>query len=127
MTAVSLLGHAFNGIMALTDMSLSGRPFRLMHFYNPLLVLLSYVVFSAIYWAAGGVTERGLTYIYPILNWEDLSTTGPVVSIGCFVALPLLHASIWALHLLRDYIFLRNKKKHDPPRVIDVAADDLGL
>ena len=37
-----------------------------MHFYQPFVVLLAYIAFSSIYWAAGGVNSNGDSYIYPV-------------------------------------------------------------
>lgn len=96
-----------------------------MHVYNPLVVLICYTAFTAIYWAAGGVTETGFSYIYAPLNWENLKFTAPFLLIGFFVALPLLHTFIWSLHLLRDFIFLRGEKKEVLPRIVTLDRDDI--
>ena len=74
----------------------------MLHFYQSLAALGPYVIFSAIYWAAGGRRENGLSYIYPILNWENLSLTVPFVTVGMMIGLPLVHGLIWSLHYLRD-------------------------
>lgn len=95
--------HGFNSIMSIGDILVSGRPCRLMHFYQPFVVILAYVAFSAIYWAAGGVNSDGLSYIYPVLNWDNLSLTVPFVTIGMLIILPIVHALLWSLHQLRDY------------------------
>jgi hypothetical protein len=76
----------------------------MLHFYQSLAALGPYVVFSAIYWAAGGRRENGLSYIYPILNWENLSLTVPFVTVGLMIGLPFVHGLIWSLHLLRDRV-----------------------
>lgn len=89
--------------MTIIDIVVSGRPCRLMHFYQPFVVWLAYIAFSTIYWAAGGVNENGDHYIYPILDWDNLGLTVPFVTIGMFVALPITHTFIWGLHLLRDF------------------------
>lgn len=81
-----------------------------MHFYHPLVIFLAYTAFSAIYWACGGRTDSGLSYIYPPLNWENLAVTVPFLTVGYFVALPLLQLFFWCLHLLRDYLFLKRFK-----------------
>ena len=101
--AMNFFVHAFNSIASIGDLLLAKRPCRLMHFYHPLLIFLAYTAFSAIYWAAGGRNEDGLSYIYPVLDWENLGLTIPFVSIGLVIALPIAHFFIWALHLLRDW------------------------
>ncbi|KZS09735.1 putative Rolling stone [Daphnia magna] len=103
LTAMNFFVHGFNSIMSIGDILVSGRPCRLMHFYQPFVVILAYVAFSAIYWAAGGVNSDGLSYIYPVLNWDNLSLTVPFVTIGMLIILPIVHALLWSLHQLRDY------------------------
>lgn len=76
----------------------------MLHFYQSLAALGPYTAFSAIYWAAGGRRENGLSYIYPILNWENLRLTVPFVTVGLMIGTPLVHALIWSLHLLRDRV-----------------------
>jgi len=46
--------HAFNTVTCLIDLLISGRPFRLRHFYLSFIFGLYYCAFSVIYWAAGG-------------------------------------------------------------------------
>ena len=81
-----------------------------MHFYHPLVVILAYIAFSSIYWAAGGVNSNGNSYIYPVLDWDNLGLTVPFVTIGLFIALPVVHTLLWSLHKLRDYL-LRSRIK----------------
>lgn len=104
LTAMNFFVHGFNSIVSVGDILVSGRPCRLMHFYQPFVVILAYVAFSAIYWAAGGVNSDGLSYIYPVLNWDNLSLTVPFVTIGLFIVLPILHALLWSLHKFRDNV-----------------------
>ena len=103
--AINFLVHGLNSIITITDFAVSARPCRLMHFYQPFVVILAYVAFSAIYWAAGGVNSEGKTYIYPVLDWDNLGLTVPFVCVGLFVAIPVVHALFWGLHQLRDYVF----------------------
>lgn len=102
--AINFLIHGFNSITTIIDAVVSGRPCRLMHFYQPFVVILAYVAFSVIYWVAGGVNSNGDTYIYPVLDWDNLGLTVPFVTIGLFVAIPVVHALFWGLHQLRDYL-----------------------
>jgi hypothetical protein len=107
---MNFLVHGFNSIMSICDILVSGRPCRLMHFYHPLVVILAYIAFSSIYWAAGGVNSNGNSYIYPVLDWDNLGLTVPFVTIGLFIALPVVHTLLWSLHKLRDYL-LRSRIK----------------
>lgn len=113
LSAMDFLVHGLNSIVSICDIFLSKRPCRLMHFYHPLVVLLTYVAFSSIYWAAGGRNEDGLSYIYPILDWENLNLTIPFLCIGFFVALPIAQFLIWIMHQLRNRIFSTAGKIED--------------
>ena len=60
--------------------------------------------FSVIYWAAGGVTADGGTAIYPILDWDKLDSTLPILA-AMLVALFPFQVILWSLHLLRDFLY----------------------
>lgn len=55
--AVNVLVHAVNSMLMLIDLCIVSHPTRLLHFYWPLTFALSYVMFSAVYFIAGG-TDR---------------------------------------------------------------------
>lgn len=112
--AMNFFVHGFNSIMSVFDIFVSRRPCRLLHFYHPFVIMLAYVAFTAIYWAAGGRTDQGLSYIYPVTNWENLSLTVPFVIIGLVVVLPVVHALLWLLHQLRDFCFQSFRVKDFP-------------
>ncbi len=99
---MTFLVHGFNSIMAIMDIFLSKRPCRLLHFYHPLVLFVAYVAFSLIFWAVDGRNENGLSYIYPILNWNNLGLTVPIVFIGLVFVLPVFHCFFWILHQWRD-------------------------
>ena len=108
---MTFLVHGFKSIMAIMDIFLSKRPCRLLHFYHPLVLFVAYVAFSLIFWAVDGRNENGLSYIYPILNWNNLGLTVPIVFIGLVFALPVFHCFFWILHQWRDRwieYFLKN-------------------
>ncbi len=127
--AVDFLVHAVNSIVSMSDLFISKRPYRILHFFHPLAFLTAYAAFSAIYWAAGGRNENGQSYIYVYLNWENLNSTIPFVAIGLFVLLPLIHAGLWVLHYLRDSLCCcgrTNKQRSaDEGRVNPVYNDEM--
>jgi len=101
---INFIFHGSNLIVSMLDLFISKRPYRILHFFHPLVFLAAYVAFTAIYWAAGGRNYEiyGLPYIYYFTNWDNLKLTIPYVAIGLFVVLPLVHLFLWVLHLLRD-------------------------
>lgn len=66
--------------------------------------LRSVRVFSVIYWAAGGRRENGMSTIYPLLDWDNVSVTLPCVTVGLILGLLFIHGLVWALHLFRDRV-----------------------
>lgn len=54
MSATNVLTHACNSAFMFLDVLIAAHPIRLYHVYQPLVVGLAYMVFSAIYYAAGG-------------------------------------------------------------------------
>ena len=126
--AVNFLVHGANLIVSMSDLFISKRPYRILHFFHPLAFLTAYIAFSAIYWAAGGRNEDGLSYIYGFLNWEKLNYTIPFVAIGLFVLLPLIHVGLWVLHFLRDSLCgcgQSKPKSADEGRVNPVYSDEM--
>ena len=91
------------------DLFVAARPYRLLHVYQPIALLLMYAVFSAIYWAAGGVDSEGNRYIYNILDW-DKPNSSVIFLTGGLVAVFPLHSVVWSLHLLRDSVCRRAVK-----------------
>ena len=96
--------HAFNSVFIIVDLFIAARPYRLLHIYQAIIPFLSYVIFSVIYWAAGGVTADGDTAIYPILDWDKLDSTLPILA-AMLVALFPFQVILWSLHLLRDFLY----------------------
>ena len=104
-SAVNFFVHGFNSIVSVSDLFIGKRPCRLLHFYHTFLALLAYVAFTVIYWAAGGENILyGTTYIYWVLDWDNLNLTVPFVCIGLPVGVPIGQAILWAVHKLRDHL-----------------------
>lgn len=102
LTAMDFFVHGFNSIASLADIFIGRRPCRLLHFTQPVGILSVYAGFTAIYWAANGRNEAGFTFIYPIVDWEKLDRTIPLIVVGILVVMPFTHLLVWALHQLRD-------------------------
>lgn len=100
--AMNFMIHAVNSIVCLIDMFVGARPYRLLHFYQPMIALTVYFIFTVIYWAAGGLNASGQNYIYAILDWNKPKQTVPLVILGLIFLLPVFHALLWSLHKLRD-------------------------
>lgn len=89
------------------DIIVTRRPLRLLHIYQPFGILLLYVIFSVIYWAAGGVDFEGNSYIYAVLDWNKPGDTLIFCLLGAIGAL-VIQVLWWFVHILRD-LFLAAK------------------
>lgn len=88
MTALNAEVHIINSVYVLIDLWVVASPLRILHFYIPFI----YLIFTLIYYYAGGLTPDGGTAIYPIMDWENLSVTVPFV-VCCTVFMPAMQVS----------------------------------
>merc|ERR1711911_265555 len=100
-SAIDVFVHALNSVIIVVDIVVTHRPFRLLHFLHPLLIMVDYIIFTVIYWAAGGVDYNGNHYIYPVLNWDKPEDSAIFVVVGAVAGL-VLYVVLWGVHLLRD-------------------------
>uniref|UniRef100_A0A0P5H5V0 Rost n=1 Tax=Daphnia magna TaxID=35525 RepID=A0A0P5H5V0_9CRUS len=128
------LTHGLNSIMSICDVFVSKRPCRLLHFTHSWAIFVPYVVFTVIYWAAGGRRENGISAIYPILDWDNLSVTIPCVTVGLTLGLLFIHGFVWMLHLLRDRVIACvNSHKSEPQSALQgqwnpaLVVDEVGV
>lgn len=102
---VSIVGHALNSVVLLADLWISGRPWRLAHVYQPMAVLVGYVIFLVVYWSAGGTNHFGHNYVYKAFDMGRIWSTWPFLFLPLIV-LPI-HGLVWALHAARDGLHRR--------------------
>ncbi|KAH8402925.1 hypothetical protein KR222_000379 [Zaprionus bogoriensis] len=91
--------HAFNSVCMVFDFFMVAFPTHLMHFIYPLIVGITYGVFSLIYFWAGGTDFMGNRFIYYILDWEN-----PGLAIGSLCGCMVL-ALIFCIVLFWMYVF----------------------
>ena len=121
--AYDFLLHGVNIIAVVLDIFVGARPLFFLHIYQPIIALLIYVIFSVIYWAAGGLGVDGNDWIYPILKWDYPGDAMIVVGV-LFVFTFVVQGVVVLLHLLRDFIF----RKCVPQRPLDESSgvDNVG-
>ena len=93
----SLHVHLINGVLALVDLWVSGIPVRIYHALFSVLLAISYVAFTGVYYAAGGTDPTGNFFIYPFLNYQ--SCAGSAVGLGIVCALVLMTTVHFAFYL----------------------------
>ncbi|XP_068626886.1 protein rolling stone-like [Battus philenor] len=105
--------HAVNAILMFVLLTSARQPMRLLHVYQPISVAVIYLIFSVIYYYAGG-TNPGTdgTYIYPPLDWSLPGLAMITVALS-LVLLIILHAISACLVIIRDklsrYLFRDNE------------------
>lgn len=78
--------------------------FRVFHFIYPIFVGIIYLIFTLIYYFAGGVTSTGNSNIYPILNWGEKPLSTGLVVLGVAILLVFVHLIAVIIQLLRKRI-----------------------
>jgi len=107
------LFHGVNIIAVVMDLFIGARPLFFLNIYQPMIALISYTVFSVIYWAAGGVGMEGCNWIYPILDWNKPGAAMILVG-SLIVSVFPLQGIMLALHRLRDFIFVKCVQRPQP-------------
>ena len=102
-SAVNLMTHAVNGIMALVDLFVTGIPVRLLHMVYPFAFGGAYSVFTGIYHGFNGTNAQDNPYIYSVIDYNNTPGTATGVILGImFVFTPLVYLVIYALYLVRE-------------------------
>lgn len=95
--------HGINAIIILFDLFVSRIPYQFMHFFYPLFFMVPYVLFTAIYWGAGGTNPGNeMRYIYESLDYSNASAVGWALLL---ILAPMpVHLLMFLLAWLRDVI-----------------------
>ncbi|XP_043503026.1 protein rolling stone-like isoform X1 [Polistes fuscatus] len=107
---LNIMLHVCNSILMLIDLSITSVPIYMKNVWWCLIVVLFYIIFSIIYYAAGGLDKNGYHYIYKILNWEKPIQT-LLICAGCMTFIVLLHFLLCLFDKLRDCLYFRITKK----------------
>ncbi|KAK7490565.1 hypothetical protein BaRGS_00018168 [Batillaria attramentaria] len=104
LTVVSTATHLLNSVYVILDVCVTAMPVRLLHVIYVSAYAFDYLIFSVIYWAAGGVNGDGQPYVYKTLYWakpwKAVFAGGGVVCVG----VPLVHLLLWTLYMIRSAI-----------------------
>lgn len=104
--AVTVILHGVNSIVMVGDTMLSSIPVRLFHVIYPMLYCIVYVMFTVIYWAAGGPN-----YIYPQTDYTGRPILAAVSQLCLFfIGLPLFQSVMFGFYRLRVWIKTKNGK-----------------
>mmetsp|Transcript_3465 Transcript_3465/g.6575 ORF Transcript_3465/g.6575 Transcript_3465/m.6575 type:complete len:241 (+) Transcript_3465:172-894(+) len=89
--AISVVTHGANFLVMVVDAALVSSPFLLVHTLHFWLFGATYVLFTLVYYGAGGTNPSGGGYIYSALDWGGSPSRAAIVSIAILLVLiPLL-------------------------------------
>jgi hypothetical protein len=83
----SLNLHAINGIIAVVEIWLSGIPVRICHALYSIGFGCVYILFTVLYYAAGGRDSVGHRFIYPFLDYSSNAKGAVSLAVSCAVFL----------------------------------------
>ncbi|XP_008199214.1 protein rolling stone-like [Tribolium castaneum] len=98
--AMTFFVHANNSVLMMIDLFVVAHPIRLLHCCYPVVFGICYVVFTVIFYAAGGTTTEGQVIIYDILDWRKPGTT-TVICLAALAFTVIVHVSCWGLYKFR--------------------------
>lgn len=114
---LDFLVHGMNSIAMLLELLVVLHPMYILHVIYSLLIGLIYLIFTLIYYAAGGTDKHGNSYIYKILNWDNPGAT-MIIVVGIIVLAVILHSSACIIQIVRvkcHKIMTRNQKIYTLP------------
>uniref|UniRef100_A0A336MKK2 CSON000610 protein n=2 Tax=Culicoides sonorensis TaxID=179676 RepID=A0A336MKK2_CULSO len=108
--ALNILNHACNSIFMVIEVVIIASPVRILHFIYPLLLTVSFAIFTIVFYFLGWNNVRGQPYIYKHLDWDRPIWTGSMTT-GVFVICCLLHCCIFALYKLKVSLIKHEDKQ----------------
>lgn len=111
---LNVMLHICNSILMIIDFCITSIPFRLRNFWWSLIIVILYVIFTIIYYLAGGLDKYGYHYIYKILDWKK-PVQASLVCIGEAIFITILHSLIYFLEKIKNRLYLKIDKKLGRP------------
>ena len=102
---ISLHVHLILGIVILIDVFLSRLPWQFLHLLYSTSYMVFFVVFSGIYFAAGGTDQFGNPYIYSAFDYGENPRTAAGYCIMLLIVPIVLYICLFLLAWLRDVIY----------------------
>lgn len=100
--------HGINAVYHVLNILITAIPYRLFHFYIPMIYSGLYVTFTGIYYAAGGHNERGEPFIYSVLDYSSNPGKAAGYAVGFALGgIPIVHCVYYGLYKLRLLCCLR--------------------
>ncbi|XP_062574951.1 protein rolling stone-like [Saccostrea cucullata] len=113
-TVIDILTHGVNAVYVIVNVSVTAVPIRIYHLFHGVLFGVMYVVFTVIYYAAGGTNHQDKAYIYSVLDWDNPGITLAYCLAVGIVAMPLCHLMVYGIYALRRCPCRRNEDTSKP-------------
>lgn len=97
---LNIMLHICNSLLMILDLCITRIPFKSQHFWWCMPIISLYVIFSIIYYFAGGLDKFGNHYIYKILDWAKPGRT-ILVCCGGLVFVIIVHFLLCLLEKLK--------------------------
>lgn len=108
----NVLTHITNCVGPLIDLMVVAHPYYLSHCIYPMMCAVSYLIFTFIYQACGGMNEYGKNYVYSVLDWKEKSMTALIIAFIAIISAGILHVFFFAIARIKIKIHRSlNKKK----------------
>ncbi|XP_032528651.2 protein rolling stone-like [Danaus plexippus] len=101
--------HGVNSGLMFVELVMSIQPSRLVNIMQPLYFSGVYLLFTMIYYAAGGLDPWGNAFIYPVIDWSKPVQTLVVVTLTALF-LGLMHILAVVVASIRDFIIRKFDK-----------------
>lgn len=103
----NLTAHTFPSILGVLDILLTPIPVRIIHVVYPVSFALTYMIFTLIYWAAGGTDPSGNSAIYTgFLDWDGPGMTSLSMFL-CAIGITVCQFVLWGLFRLKMVLYNR--------------------
>lgn len=101
--------HALNTILLLIEIVMTSMPIRVLHLIYPMIFACIYMIFTVIYWAAGGTDAiDNKRYVYPMLDYSNKPGLAAGLFLGVtLVGMPLAHLVFYGLYRLREFVVMK--------------------
>ena len=103
--AISLNVHLILGILAILDIYLSRVPWQFLHLFYSVSYMAFFVVFSGIYFAAGGTDHFNNPYIYSAFDYGESPATATGYCVMVLIVPIVMYLILFLLAWLRDVIY----------------------
>ena len=110
--------HGTQAIVAVIELLAAGVPIRFYHFYFSMIFGATFVVFSGIYYAAGGTNLAGDPFIYSVLDYGNSPGGAVGIIFGVvFLLLPIVHVLFYLAYVARYWVvyLIYSKRMSSPP------------